>query len=507
MTSTIVSPATGAPAAFDVPLWIDGAPVESTEQIPRENPARPSERVGSAASAGVELVDVAVRAAKAAGPAWAAIPVAERVERVQAAIAVADVRRDELAEILAREVGKVVTDARGELGFAAALARTAGPLAIAQSADEVIDDEQGRLVITREPYGVVAAITAWNAPVILAALKVVPALMTGNTMVLNPSPLAPLTVTAYLSAIAAELPAGVLNIVNGDGPAGGALVAHPLVDKISFTGGLATAQRIAESAAARITPTVMELGGNDAAIFLRDAPFDEAMYERAVFGAFLTSGQVCMASKRLLVPRERLEEFLEGFQAAAARVLKVGDPSLAESTMGPVVSKRDQDRLHTLLADAVAAGGTATPVGDVRFSDEDGYWVHPTLVTGLPDAHPLVAEEQFGPVLPVLVYDDEEEAIARANGVEQALASSVWSSDEEHAFAVARRLRAGFTFVNCANRAGTSLRAPFGGRGVSGHGREFGAAGVGEYLITHAVNHPGAVRSGLARGNAYPAGS
>jgi acyl-CoA reductase-like NAD-dependent aldehyde dehydrogenase len=278
------------------------------------------------------------------------------------------------------------------------------------------------------------------------------------------------------------------------------------VAKITFTGGLATARSIAASAALRVTPTVMELGGNDAAIFLRDAEYTEAMYTRAVFGAFLTSGQVCMAIKRIFVPVERHDEFVVGFLAAAKKVLRVRNPLDLESTMGPVVTREHQLRLNKLIGSAELAGGTLHEVGswEVAVEDADGYWVRPTLVTGLTDDHPLVSDEQFGPIVPVLAYETEDEAILRANSVEQSLASSVWSTDDDHAYAVARRLDVGFTFLNCANRAGTSLRAPFGGRGLSGHGREFSALGVGEYLQSHAINYPNAIRSGTAVGNAYP---
>ncbi|MGN6325766.1 aldehyde dehydrogenase family protein [Pseudolysinimonas sp.] len=489
---------------LSLPLWIGGRAVAGTSVITRENPARPTEIVGQVAAGDAALTAEAIGAAHAAAGPWAATPVSDRTRLVRDAIEAASAANPERARLLASELGKVVTDALGELGFAAALARYAAPLAERLCADVVVEDDEGRLVIVQEPFGVVAAITPWNAPVILASLKVVPALMTGNTMVLKPSPLAPLAVTEFLSAVAAGLPDGVLNIVNGGADVGEALVSDPRVAKVTFTGGLVTARSIASTAAKRVTPTVMELGGNDAAIFLRDAEYTEDMYIRAVFGAFLTSGQVCMATKRIFVPRERHDEFVAGFTAAAATALKVGDPLAAESTMGPVVTRDHQERLHALIASAEAAGGVLHRIGDVEIPDADGYWVHPAVVTGLADDHPLVADEQFGPVVPILAYDTEDEVIERANAVEQSLASSVWSTDEAHAQAVARRLDVGFTFLNCANRAGTSLRAPFGGRGLSGHGREFGEAGIAEYLQTHAINYPNAIRTGTARGNAYP---
>ncbi|MFB2581459.1 aldehyde dehydrogenase [Herbiconiux sp. P15] len=489
-----------------VPLWIGGRADPGVAVIRRENPSRPAEIVGEVAVGDARLTTLAIDAAHAAFGPWAAVPVEERTALVRSAIEAASATNPERSRLLARELGKVAVDALGELGFAGAFAGFAAPVAERLSADVVVEDDEGRLVVVQEPFGVIAAITPWNAPVILAALKVVPALMTGNTMVLKPSPLAPLAVTDFLSTVARGLPDGVLNIVNGGADVGETLVSDPRVAKITFTGGLATAQAIAASAARRVTPTVMELGGNDAAIFLRDAEYTESMYTRAVFGAFLTSGQVCMAIKRIFVPRERHDEFVAGFLAAASKVLRVGDPLDPLSTMGPVVSRDHQQRLNALIRSAEAAGGTLHEVGEwsVTADDVDGYWVRPTLVTGLTDEHPLVKDEQFGPVVPVLAYDHEDEVVARANAVDQSLASSVWSTDDEHAYAVARRLDVGFTFLNCANRAGTSLRAPFGGRGLSGHGREFGELGMGEYLQTHSINHPNAIRSGAAVGNAYP---
>ncbi|GGM25825.1 MULTISPECIES: aldehyde dehydrogenase family protein [Micromonospora] len=485
-------------------LWIDGAPHPGVGEIARENPARPDERVGAVRVADPALTGTAVAAAAAAFAPWAAVPVAERVARVTSAIVETSAANDVRGPLLSRELGKVIADVRGELDFAHALARYDGPVAERLGADTVLHDDEGTLVTTTDPYGVIAAITPWNAPVILAALKVVPGLMTGNTMVVKPSPLAPLAVTDFLTEVARRLPDGVLNVVNGGADVGQALVADPRVAKVSFTGGLATARHIAASAAHHVRPTVMELGGNDAAIFLPDAPFDLPTMQRAVFGTFLTSGQVCMAIKRLLVPAARRDEFVEAYREAAERVLRVGDPLDATSTMGPVVSREHQHRLTALVDSARAAGGTVLDVGRYAPSSEDGYWVRPTLVLDLPDAHPLVVDEQFGPTVPLLTYDSVDEAVARANGVEQALASSVWSADTDRAVAVARRLDAGFTFINCHNRAGTSLRASFGGRRSSGHGREFGVAGVAEYLQTHSINHPAAIRDNRALGNAYP---
>ncbi|MCO8269092.1 aldehyde dehydrogenase family protein [Actinoplanes sp. TRM 88003] len=489
---------------MNIPLWVDGQPVQGTGDIARENPARPGEQVGTVRTADAALTGETVGAASAAFPGWAAVPVAERVTRVTDAIVETSAANGERGPLLSRELGKVIADVQGELGFALALARYDGPVAQRLCADKVLTDDEGTLITTVDPYGVIAAITPWNAPVILAALKVVPGLMTGNTMVVKPSPLAPLAVTDFLSQVARRLPAGVLNVVNGGADVGQALVGDPRVAKVSFTGGLTTARHIAATAAHHVRPTVMELGGNDAAIFLPDAEMDVETLQRAVFGSFLTSGQVCMAIKRLLVPAARRDEFVEAYLEAARRVLRVGDPLDPASTMGPVISREHQKRIDALVQSGRDAGGTVHDLGVYEPSSDDGYWVRPTLVLGLDDNHPLVADEQFGPTVPLLTYDSVDEAVARANSVEHGLASSVWSADEQRAVDVARRLDAGFSFINCHNRAGTSLRASFGGRRSSGHGREFGEAGVAEYVQTHSINSPAAIREKRALGNAYP---
>jgi len=463
-------------------------------------------RVGSVASASVEQVGAAIGAARAAQDAWGRVPVQSRVAQVQTAIAEVISVGAQTGQLIASEMGKPAGEADGEFAFAARFAKFCGEKAEAVCADEWIDDDEGTLLRVAEPIGVIAAITPWNAPVILAALKVIPAMMTGNTVVLKPSPLAPLAVTSFLSDIASRLPAGVLNIVNGGPEAGDALVSDPRVDLISFTGGPATARAIGAAAARTIRPTVMELGGNDAAILLDDADWGEELAERVIFGAFLTSGQVCMAIKRVFVPRSHHDDFVRELVRAAERVLRVGDPRVDGVTMGPVISDDARERLEKLAESSRTAGGTVIEVGTIDDSLEPGgHWMRPKLVTGLDDDHELVREEQFGPVLPILAYDTVEEAIERANSVEHGLASSVWSKDADRAQAVARQLRVGFTFINCANRAGVSLRAPMGGRGLSGHGREFGDLGLSEYVQNHSINYPLAAHPGsIMAANRYP---
>lgn len=462
--------------------------------------------VGSVAHANVEEVSSAVAAAREAQREWERAPVGERASRVLAAIECALGRGQHSGQLIAAEMGKPAAEAEGEFSFARRFAQFCADHVEATCADRLVDDDEGTLLRVADPMGVVAAITPWNAPVVLAALKIIPALMTGNTAVVKPSPLAPLAVTSFLTEVARRLPAGVLNIVNGSDDVGRALVGDPRIDLVSFTGGPTAARAIGAAAARSIRPTVMELGGNDAAILLDDADWGPELAERVIFGAFLTSGQVCMAIKRVFVPRDRHDRFVEELVRAAERVLRVGDPLREGVTMGPVISADARARLERLIESSRLAGGTVIRIGSVDADiDPAGHWVRPALVTGLRDDDELVSEEQFGPVLPILAYDRVDEAIDRANAVEHALASSVWSVDLERAQAVARRLRAGFTFINCANRAGVSLRAPMGGRGISGHGREFGDLGLSEYVQHHSINYPRAARPGsVMNPNRYP---
>jgi acyl-CoA reductase-like NAD-dependent aldehyde dehydrogenase len=464
----------------------------------RENPARRDEAIGEVAELGAEAVDAVVRTAEKGQVRWAARSVAERADLLRAAADRLDPELDAIAELVARETGKVLGDARGEAGFATAVLRWYAGRATELITDRVSDDARGKLVIRQRPYGVVGAVTPWNAPLILALLKVAPALAAGNAIVVKPSPLAPFGVARMLQVIAEALPDDVVHVVQGDAETATALVGHPSINRVAFTGGDGAGRAIASLAGRSLTPSVLELGGNDPAIVLPDADLDAAAYDRLVMATFATSGQVCMAIKRLYVPTDRLAETVAGMTAAAERVLRIGDPLHPGVTMGPVVSEASAARLEALVVDAVEAGGTAIEIGTVD-PDTDlaaGHFVRPRLVTGLDDAHPLVAAEQFGPVLPVLAYDLVDDAVARANSGELGLGGSVWSADEDRAFEVAARLDAGFTFINTHNRTGMALHAPFGGVKRSGWGREYGDHGLLEYVQDCVIHAPAAFRAG-----------
>ena len=293
-------------AGFGAEGRVDGGP-----EIVRENPARHGEIVGTLVTTTAQGVARVIAGATDASAGWAATPLEERVALLRSgARAVADAA-EELAPLLARELGKPVADSAGEMGFAAAFLGWVCDRVGDVCADRVLDDEAGRVVLQRVPYGVISAIVPWNAPLILSSLKVAPALATGNVIVVKPSPLAPFAVTEALRRLAQHLPPGVLSVVHGEAEVGNAMVTDPRVRKVAFTGGSAVAHHVLAGCAEQLTPAVLELGGNDAAVVLDDLTFTDDVMERMVFGALLTSGQVCMAAKRIYVPEQRLDEFVE----------------------------------------------------------------------------------------------------------------------------------------------------------------------------------------------------
>ncbi|QCX27622.1 aldehyde dehydrogenase family protein [Nocardioides jishulii] len=474
----------------------------------RENPARVDESVGTVEFATPAAVDRTVRRAALAQVEWAARPLEERVALVRQAADHVEKHLDEIAGLVARETGKVLGDSRGESAFAVAVLRHYANRAPELLREQGHDDERGRLVVRHRPFGVVGAITPWNAPIILAVLKVAPALVSGNTIVVKPSPLAPFGIQRFLELAAEVLPAGVVDVVQGDVETVTALVEHPGISRVAFTGGDTAGRAIASLAGRSLTPSVLELGGNDAAILLDDVALTDADAERLVMAAFATSGQVCMAIKRLYVHSSRLDEVVAQMRAAAERVLLVGDPLAPDATVGPVVNRASRERLEALVQSCREAGNQVIEIGGVaEGTDLDrGHFVRPVLVLGADDSDVVVAQEQFGPVLPIQAFDEVDEVVVRANAGDLGLGASVWSADEERAFAVAARLEAGFTFVNTHNRTGMSLLAPFGGVKRSGWGREYGDEGLMEYVQPCVIHAPGAFREGGAGSGAaaYP---
>jgi aldehyde dehydrogenase (NAD+) len=428
-------------------------------------------------------VDAAVSAARAAFPGWAATPVAERARHLAAAGELLAERADAVAAVIAADMGSPLTFARK--------VQVGTPLAVLASYVELLasydfsGERVGNSLIVREPAGVAGAITPWNYPLYQIVNKVAAALAAGCPVVLKPSEVAPLA--AYeLDAIFHEtgLPAGVFNLVSGVGPVvGEAIAGHPGIDIVSFTGSARAGTRVAEIAAATVKRVTLELGGKSANVILPDADLATAV-KVGVAKAFTNSGQTCNALTRMLVHSDSYDEAVGQAAKNAARYT-TGDPLAEGIRLGPLVSAAQRDRVRGYIERGVAdgarlaAGGPQPPAGL-----EAGYYVQPTVFADVTPGMAIAQEEIFGPVLSVIPYTSEDEAVEIANGTPYGLAAAVWSANQDHAVAIARRLRAGQVEVN---GGAWNVAAPFGGFGQSGYGRELGAHGLEEYLEIKAL--------------------
>lgn len=398
---------------------------------------------------------------------------AKRREALRQAAQVVFSSVDILAPILVREQGKPLAQAKGECIGTGVWLRYFADLEVPR---EVLqDDDKGYAEVVRRPCGVVAAITPWNFPLILAAWKIGPALRAGNTMVLKPSPFTPLATLKLGELLQQVFPPGVLNVVSGGDELGKWMTAHPIPRKISFTGSIEAGKHVAASAAADLKRVTLELGGNDPAIVLPDADPD-AIAERIFAGAFMNCGQVCSAIKRLYVPESLRDAMVERL-AARARSAKVGDGFEEGVELGPINNRPQFERVKTLVEDAVRHGARVAAGG--KPLDRPGYFFAPTILERVEEGVRVVDEEQFGPVLPILTYRDEQEAIERANSTMYGLSGSVWSSDPEHAAAVAAKLECGTVWVN--THLDLAPHRPFGGFKWSGIGVENGPWGLAAF--------------------------
>lgn len=470
---------------------IGGREFANDSVIEVHNPGRLTELVGTVVDGTVADAEAAVAAAVAAAPAWGATTAEHRIALFARIADEIDARAEDLATLVARENGSVRSIVRRELiGAAAAFRDIADHLPGKLSPVDHPSGRPGEFVrVERKPFGVVACIVPWNAPLILAANKIAPALAAGNAIVLKPSPFAPLGVTIIGGIAASHLPPGVVNIVNGGGDVGGALIAHRGVRKVSFTGGGETARHIMRQAADNLTGVHFELGGNDPAIVLEDADL-AVTADRIAESAFRRAGQVCFAVKRVYVPRSRLEEFTR-LLVERVDAITVGDSLDERATMGPVNNAGQLAKVAGLTERAVSQGRDVRVLG-TRLDAETwdaGHYLQPVLVLDAQQDDELVQEEQFGPILPVIAYDTEEQAIAMANDTEYGLCSSVWSRSAEHGLAVASRIEAGMTILNnhLFTHAGTK-EIPFGGWKQSGIGWEASPYGIDEYLQFHSVD-------------------
>lgn len=470
-------------SATDALLTIGGEPqAGSAGSYPVHNPARPAEIVGDAPAADSAQLDAAVTAAGIAAAGWRALDVAERVAQVAAAATTAaeQLKDRDGARLYTSEHGKVLSEAGFEIDTAPMVAAVLGSMAEAALTPEQIDPYAPYPRLHRESYGVAALVIPFNWPLAVMMTKLTSALAAGNTAVVKLPPTCPLAALQFGAAFAAALPPGVVNVLTAPGvELGQALVTHPGIDVISLTGGPATGRAVMAAAAPRLTPLLLELGGNDAAIIAPDMTVSDQLVEQLVAATYTTGGQVCMAIKRLYAPHGRVDELAEAVLARCEREV-IGDGLAEEVTLGPLHTAAGRDRVDALVKDAAAQGATVRTSGRIREADADagGYFVLPTVVTDVAPDSALASEEQFGPVLPIFGYDTIDDAVTAANATDFGLTASVWTRDDALADKVAKRLVAGTVSVNCHGMAAQDPRVPFGGVGQSGLGRELGVDGI-----------------------------
>ena len=462
---TIEGRVTGTPETFGV---IDPATGEEFARAPECSRAQ---------------LDSAMAAAARAGRAWSADE-AGRVAGLHAMADAIDKEAEELAGLLTAEQGKPLSAARFEISETTRWLRAAAALDL--SPQTILDDGSSRAQVRRRPIGVVAAITPWNYPLLLAGWKLGPALRAGNTVVLKPSPYTPLATLRLGEIVNEVLPPGVVSVVSGGDALGGWMTAHPAVGKISFTGSVATGKAVMAAAAPDLKRLTLELGGNDAAIILADAD-PEAIGKGLFWGAFINCGQICAGIKRVYVP-EALHDAVVDVLAERARRVRVGPGTQDGVHLGPIQNRPQFDRVRGLVADALADGASAAAGGAAL--DGPGYFFAPTILTGAREGMRIVDEEQFGPAVPVLTYRTVDEAVERANATRFGLSGSVWGTDLDRATDVAARLDCGTAFVN--DHLALDPGLPFGGSKESGLGVENGPWGLEEFTQLQVVHRPAA---------------
>lgn len=457
-------------------LIIDGQKVAAGDTFPVINPAT-EEVIAQCPKASLEDLDNAVAAARRAFPSWSVTADNERARLMHAVADALEANSEELAGLLVQEQGKPMGGWAGlgaafELGGVGAWCHYTAELDL--PVDVVQDNDEARIEVHRKPLGVVGSITPWNYPLLIAIWHAIPALRSGNTVVLKPSEYTPLTTLRAAEIINEILPPGVFNVVSGDGSLGAAITSHPDINKIVFTGSTPTGKKIMQSAAGNLKRLTLELGGNDAAIVLPDTNVAEAA-PKIFTTAMINNGQTCAALKRLYVHEDIYEEMCQAL-AGLANSVTTGNGA-GDVDFGPVQNKAQYEKVCTLAREAKESGARFLSGGEPM--EGPGYFFPVTIVADIADDTRLVQEEPFGPILPVLKFTDVEDALQRANDSANGLGGSVWSGDIEYATHLAQRLECGTAWVN--NHAMIQPDAPFGGVKDSGMGVEFGRYGLEEY--------------------------
>jgi acyl-CoA reductase-like NAD-dependent aldehyde dehydrogenase len=458
-------------------MLIGGKLVDSNERFEVYNPAT-GEVVAMAPSGSRDQMEQAIAAAKAAQPKWAALSWEERSAYVTAYADALEANKEDLITLLTTEQGKPRHSmATVEVDYAIYWVRE---VAKRRLSEEVIEDTDQHVVkVVHTPLGVVGAITPWNFPILLGLWKIAPCLITGNTMVMKPSPYTPLGTLRFGEIAAKVFPAGVLNIVSGGNEQGAWMTDHKDIAKISFTGSTATGKKVMASSSVNLKRVTLELGGNDPAIVLPGTDY-KPLIPTLFDAAFGNSGQWCIATKRLYVHSSIHADFVRDF-VAHAKTKKVGNGMDPATDLGPIQNRMQFDKLRSLFADTKERGYRIEMGGEID-PDQKSNFVPITIVNNPPEDSRIVREEPFGPILPIIAFDDIDDVVRRANDTEFGLAASVWGPDRDEAIAVGQRLEAGTVWVNEIHIHGIDI--PFGGHKQSGMGVENGQEGLQEFTNT-----------------------
>jgi acyl-CoA reductase-like NAD-dependent aldehyde dehydrogenase len=459
-------------------MTINGKPVGTENTLPVVNPAT-EEIIARVPNASEQDLNAAVKAARTAFAGWSMTTVDERSEMLSRLGAAIYANREELAKLLTLEMGRPYAAALGEIDSASYWLKEVAKQRLNR---EILEEtEHHRVERYYTPLGVVAAIVPWNFPFALSVWKIAPALLTGNTVVVKPSPYTPLTALKLAEIASDILPEGVLNAVSGGDDLGRWMTEHPDVNKISFTGSTATGKKVMQSAAIHVKRVTLELGGNDAAIILPDA--DPVQIAKPLFwAAFRNTAQVCIATKRLYVHEDIYDALLTEL-VNYAKTVKVGDGSDPATELGPIQNKMQYEKVMDLIEDTKRIGAHIVHGGDII--DQPGYFIPVTIVDNPPEDSRVVVEEAFGPVLPVLKYRDYDDVIARVNNTKYGLAGSIWGNDLKLAHSIAERLETGTVWINEVSVL--SPHYPFGGHKESGMGIEHSLDGLVAYTNSKTI--------------------
>jgi aldehyde dehydrogenase (NAD+) len=458
---------------------INGELVTTETLLDVVNPAN-EQVIGKVPACGAAELDKAVAAARAAFKTWSKTPVDDRRVVIQKMAAAIDANFDELFRLLTSEQGKPHQQAQFEIGGCSAMMNAQSTLTLEETINEDSDERLSRT--RRVPVGVVGGIVPWNFPILMAVQKIAPAILSGCTIVLKPSPFTPLTTLKFAELIKDIVPAGVVNIITGEDALGPMITAHPDIDKITFTGSTATGKKIMEGASKDLKRITLELGGNDASIVLPDADVAKVA-EQLFWSSFTNAGQICVAAKRIYIHEDIYDEMSAAI-AAYAKTVTVGDGANQGTGVGPIQNKKQFDRVCELIEDAKSNGYKFLVGGEVDPSGS-GYYVPITILDNPPEDARIVAEEQFGPVMPLMKFSTDDEVIARANNSEYGLAGAVWTKDTDRGVAIAEQLETGTVWIN--EFLHLSPFAPFGGHKQSGFGAEYGIEGLKEFTYSQVI--------------------